>query len=46
MTSPLRSFDVSYYILFEDGNLIPLKINGNQRIDMTLLFIPKDTVYQ
>jgi hypothetical protein len=45
-TAPLRNFDVSYYILFEDGKLIPLKINGNQRVDMTLLFTPKDTCYQ
>lgn len=43
---PLRSFDVAFYILFETGEIIPLKINANQRIDMTLLFTLKGTVYQ
>lgn len=45
-TTSLRNFDIAFYILFEDGNIIPLKINANQRIDMTMLFVPKDTCYQ
>jgi hypothetical protein len=46
MTQPLKNFDVQYSILYEDGRIIRLKINGNQRLDMTLLFTPRDCNYQ
>ena len=42
----LRKFDLSYYILFESGNIIELYINGNNRIDTTLLFTNKNCLYQ
>jgi len=42
----LTKFDLKYYILYEDGNVIELFINGNQRVDQTILFTPKGTMYQ
>lgn len=42
----LTKFDLKYYILYEDGNVIELWINGNQRIDQTILFVPKGSMYQ
>lgn len=42
----LTKFDLKYYILYEDGNVIELFINGNQRVDQTILFVPKGTMYQ
>ena len=45
-TQPMKNFDVQFSILYEDGRIIRLKINGNQRLDMTLLFTAKDCNYQ
>jgi len=45
-SQPLNKFDLKYYVLYEDGNIVELWINGNQRIDQTLLFTPKGTMYQ
>jgi hypothetical protein len=43
---PLKQFDLLFNVLYDDGQIIPLYINGNSRIDITLLFTPKGSFYQ
>jgi hypothetical protein len=45
-THSLRSIDIDMQIVYETGEIVPLYVNGNSRLDMTLLFVPKGCMYQ
>jgi hypothetical protein len=42
----LTSVDLQFYLVYNDGQIVPLYIQADQRIDATLLFVPKGTFYQ
>lgn len=45
-THALRSIDIDMQIVYETGEIVPLFLNANSRLDMTLLFVPKGCMYQ
>lgn len=44
--TPLTSIDLQFYLVYNDGQIVPLYVQADQRIDVTLLFVPKGSFYQ
>ena len=44
--TPLTAIDLQFYLVFNDGQIVPLYLQGDQRIDCQLLFCPRGTFYQ
>lgn len=44
--TPMTSIDIQLLLIYNDGQIINLFIQSDQRIDCTLLFVPKGTFYQ
>lgn len=42
----LTSIDLQFYLVYNDGQIVPLYIQADQRIDASLLFVPKGSFYQ
>jgi hypothetical protein len=44
--TPLTKMDLQLYLIYNTGEILPLYIQADQRIDIQLLFTPKGTLYQ
>jgi hypothetical protein len=44
--TPMTQIDLQVYLVYNDGQIIPLYIQGSSRIDITLLFCPKGQLYR
>lgn len=44
--TPMTAIDLQFYLIFNDGQIVPLYIQADQRIDAQLLFVPVGCFYQ
>jgi hypothetical protein len=44
--TPMTTIDLQFYLVFNDGQILPLYIQSDQRIDAQLLFVPTGTFYE
>ena len=44
--TPMTSVDLQFYLVYNDGQIVQLYIQADQRIDASLLFVPKGSFYQ
>jgi len=44
--TPMTTVDLQFYLVYNDGNILPLYIQSDQRIDCQLLFVPTGTFYE
>jgi hypothetical protein len=44
--TPMTTVDLQFYLVYNDGQIVPLYIQSDQRIDAQLLFVPTGTFYE
>jgi len=43
--TPMTTIDLQFYLVYNDGQIVPLYIQADQRIDCQLLFVPRGCFY-
>ena len=45
-SDPLTRIDVQIFLVYLDGTILQMYLDGSERLDLSLLFVPKGTIYQ
>lgn len=45
-SDPLTRIDVQIFLVYLDGTILQMYLDGSERLDLSLLFVPKGSVYQ